>query len=368
MNIGFLGDCVLKTPHNHKIGTQLQNELSECGIIAINFEAPISCEAGVAIHKSGPHHNQSSDAPAWLERCGVNVVSLANNHIMDYGVESLNATINSFEHSKTVGVGNYTTAYNPTVIELDGVKIAFFAATHQEFGGVDIRSTDSIGTANATSSKLLLSIKKAAEVYDRVFVIVHAGIEYLDAPLPEWREIYKSYIDMGADGVIGSHPHVPQGWEIYQGKPIIYSLGNFLFEIPERPKLWYHSNLAIIDSHTLEVRLIPLHYDYQNKIVDVDYSGDSQQHNDYLVTLLNHDKQYNEYIDKSIRELKRVYEGMLRRGGNMEIREKMKNLIRPLLGKPLYVTDSVHFLNMIQCESHRWVTERLIKEGLLKLN
>ena len=64
---------------------------------------------------------------------------------------------------------------------------------------------------------------------------LHDGIEYIDIPLPEQRERYRDFVDYGADGVFVHHPHVPQGWEVYKGRPIFYSLGNFFFNSKNTP-------------------------------------------------------------------------------------------------------------------------------------
>ena len=351
------------------IGENLKKQLGMCEFTAVNFEAPIEYDNGLAIKKSGPHVRQSRNTPRWLEENGINIISFANNHIMDFGPERLKVTLECFKKSVLLGIGDYSSAYEPTIIESKGIKIAFLAATHKEFGCVDVREPDLIGTTMATSPKFLAAIKHASEICDRVYVIPHAGVEYTDAPLPEWREMYKSYIDMGADAVIGSHPHVPQGWEIYKGRPIVYSLGNFLFEVPyraERSMLWYQSNLAVVDTETFQLEILPLFYNHQTLEVDIDTSGERKQYNSYLFSLINDEKRYNEYLDRLDENLRRSYLNLMKIGGGrgMGLKEKVKNFIKPFLGK-IVVPPSIHLLNLYQCESHRWMTERLLKKGKL---
>ena len=76
---------------------------------------------------------------------------------------------------------------------------------------------------------LVDEIKKLREQCDYLVVYVHWGIERSERPEDYQRSLGKQYIDAGADVVIGSHPHVLQGVEYYKGKPIVYSLGNFIF-------------------------------------------------------------------------------------------------------------------------------------------
>ena len=114
-------------------------------------------------------------------------------------------------------------------------------------------------------------IIKARKECDYLIVIPHAGLELFDLPLPELKSLYRHFIDMGADAVIGGHPHVPQCWEIYKEHPIVYSLGNFCFDDNCIDKLWYFGLIAELickDGHvSLIVELI--HYDAKNSIVEL---------------------------------------------------------------------------------------------------
>lgn len=130
------------------------------------------------------------------------------------------------------------------------------------------------------------------------FCHAHAGIEEIDAPLPEWREKYKFFIDCGADCVIGTHPHVPQGWEEYKGKPIFYSLGDFYFDFLTGQHPYWSKNLVVLmelgeeGNINYEVRNIS----FSNYIIDEDLSEETKQHNNYLCDLLN-DK-YIDYVNE----------------------------------------------------------------------
>lgn len=369
MRIAFLGDLVLRNPELHILGEHLQIVLDGCDIKVLNFEVPVSVSNAVGIHKSGPVHSQSPLSPQWVKEKGFNLVTLANNHSLDYGQEGVKATLESFSDINITGVGTYESAYDVSIIERNGEKIGFLGLTHKEFGCVDVESGNLIGTAMLTSPKAIESIITTRPKIDRLFVIAHAGVEYMDAPLPEWRELYKSFINLGADGVIASHPHVPQGWEIYNGAPIIYSLGNFLFEVPkleERDKRWTKSLMVIIDTSADTIDVIPLKYDFYLHKVDIDMSNETIENIRYLNSLIKTDETYSEFIQNTNQQLLSTYHNMMVSGGaySLGIKEQIKNLLRPILGRKKVITDPIHLLNLFQCESHRWTMMRLLGRKL----
>ncbi len=163
----------------------------------------------------------------------IDVVTLANNHTMDFGTVGLTDTFDTLNSAGIpyVGAGNnITEARDIKYFEVKDKKIACLGASRV------IPETD----WNAYNNKpgmlttydpamLVEDIKTAKSQSDFVVVYVHWGIEKQNSPKEYQRGLAKQYIDAGADLVVGSHPHVLQGIEYYNGKPIIYSLGNFMF-------------------------------------------------------------------------------------------------------------------------------------------
>ena len=92
--------------------------------------------------------------------------------------------------------------------------------------------------------KLIAEIKEAKEQTDIVIVTLHGGNEYFPYPRPGLRKLCQYYIDLGVEAVICHHPHVPGAYEYYKGKPIIYSLGNFIFDVAKAPKDWEYGYMA----------------------------------------------------------------------------------------------------------------------------
>ena len=143
-------------------------------------------------------------------------------------------------------------------------------------------------------------------------------------------------------------------------------MGNFLFEsgdLTQKPKNEFFSLLVIINVDDNNFEIFPLFYDYQNKIVDIDESPATDEYLTYLNTLLC-DLKYETTLDEEKKRLRTTYNSMMILGGaySMGIKERLKNFLRLVLGKKRLKTDSIHLLNLFQCESHRWMMMRLLSD------
>ena len=168
-----------------------------------------------------------------LQEIGPDIVALANNHALDYGKEALSDTIRVLDEAGILHAGageNLDEAKALKTIEAGGKTFGFLAASRVFPKGHWAAGADHPGMLTAYDSTVLLEeIQKAEEFCDFLTVYVHWGIERKTEPESYQRTLGQQYIDAGADLVIGSHPHVLQGIEYYKGKPIVYSLGNFVF-------------------------------------------------------------------------------------------------------------------------------------------
>ncbi len=179
-----------------------------------------------------------------LNTLGVDVAGLANNHAFDWGEDALMDTLDTLQGAgiATVGAGaNLEEASEPFYFTQDGCTIAIVAATavekvgDREYGMTRAATEDAAGVFSTIDPAACLeAIEEAEANSDFVFVYVHWGTEMTTEIDPEQRELAQAYIDAGADAVVGNHPHVLQGFEYYNGKPILYSLGNFWFNSKER--------------------------------------------------------------------------------------------------------------------------------------
>lgn len=205
------------------------NYLQSGDVSIANLEAPFTQE-GEAFDKKftfkvPPEHAQG------LSEAGIDVVTLANNHIMDFGENGLISTIETLEKEglKHCGAGlNLKEANQPAVIEIRGKKIAFFGYSMtfpQEFYAKE----DSSGTVYPEPDLMTKTLTAWEDSVDFTVVSFHWSAEKLD--FPKDYQIYFAHlaVNSGADLVLGHHPHVLQGIERYKNRLIAYSLGNFVF-------------------------------------------------------------------------------------------------------------------------------------------
>ena len=207
----------------------LTGRIERADLSVANLEAPVRTDAS-PMPKSGPTMEQSPTAPRMLGRAGFDAVTLANNHVVDYGEEGLAATTAACREAglETVGAGeDREAALCPLVRSVGGTEVAVFSVCEREFGAAE---RDRPGTAWQSHPDVDDRISAAADRYDAVVVVSHGGIEEVPVPPPERRDRFHEFVDLGADAVVGHHPHVAQGWEVYEGRPMFYSLGNFYFE------------------------------------------------------------------------------------------------------------------------------------------
>ena len=166
----------------------------------------------------------------YLRSLKIDVLSVANNHLLDYGVKGMYDTLMYIRDwgIKYCGAGiNLENARKPAILKRKGIDIVFLA--YCERPPFDFYATDKkAGTALLKLKYIEEDIKKYKTENNIVLISLHWGIE--SARYPRKDQIKKAHriIDAGADGIIGHHTHVPQGIEIYKGKPIIYSLGNLI--------------------------------------------------------------------------------------------------------------------------------------------
>ena len=215
----------------------VENVTSKVDLLLINFENP-STNSSNAVKGDIPF--KSSPEYAKLAKNNNNTVAaIANNHVFDYGIDGMHDTVNNLKNEgmAVLGAGdNASQANAPVTQEINGRKITIF--NYMDSDNFAEYSNDAIPRANETSpgfsvynsdiaTKQIKEAKKNGS--DFVLVYFHYGNEYSNSPNENQVKMSHEVIDAGADIVLGSHPHVPQGIEMYNGTPIFYSLGNFMF-------------------------------------------------------------------------------------------------------------------------------------------
>ncbi|MGO4696214.1 CapA family protein [Paenibacillus sp. 2TAB26] len=206
--------------------------LSEPDLTAGNLEFPVT-KRGTPVTGTPYVFKGSPDVLPSIRNAGFDVLSLANNHALDQGVEGMLDTMKYLDEAglSHMGAGNNDTeAFTPVIKEVRGIKVAYIGLSKVVPFSSWKADKNTAGLAETYDTRRATeAIAKAKKEADIVVVMVHWGKERVDQPEPYQKDFGKQYIDAGADLVIGSHPHVLQGFEMYKGKWIAYSLGNFIF-------------------------------------------------------------------------------------------------------------------------------------------
>ena len=264
LRVGVVGDIVPGRNVNNKMVAfgdythpfhKVAAELSGYDVTIANLEGNLSSSI---LPPEDAHTFSFVSSPEMVEgfkMAGIDAVSLANNHSMwnseGWGAQGLLDTMAALQAGGVpyFGAGNnLADARAPWVAEVDGTTIAFigidgvtaneeardFSATvwMSELGNTGYAgATDTTpGTNPYITSQFLADIESMAAQYDYVIPYFHLGIEYFPVP-PAWaREGAKAALDAGATMVVTNHPHVAQGMQVYNGRPIFYSVGNFIFD------------------------------------------------------------------------------------------------------------------------------------------
>lgn len=370
VRINFFGDFVIHDVEKLSVSNDLATVISTADYNCLNFEAPLIGKSGDIVKKSGPSISMDNRAVHFLDKYNFNIISIANNHIMDNGASGLAKTLDKLV-DRCVGAGCGQLAYEPRVVAKDGIKIAFLALTHKEFGCVV--DDDDVGSAWMCHPKVSSVIQTLKVNVDFLFLIVHAGVEYMDIPIPEIRNLYKSYIDLGADAIIASHPHVPQGYEEYKAKPIFYSLGNFCFQneamgYKVNKPFWNNSlsvSFNISSSTSFSYTVSRVYYSQENGLISLDPSKDIEDHVLNCCEILKNKILYNELLSNYLKNLKPYYISMFSGSGWYKCKFD-KNFVKGIFGmifRKKY--EPVHLLNAFQCESHRWIVSRMLEANVL---
>lgn len=234
MKICFAGDLAID--QNNDVTKLFDDKLGilfhTSDVVCINLEGPFSGSNGNKIIKKGPHLSNNISVLKLFDYYKINLVTIANNHIMDYGKEGLRYTIDKLDSFNISHIGAGTTKdqiYKFKSYVIDGsTKLAIINIAQKEFGCSSRGNKP--GYAWFDSEYTDTMIKKAVSECKYVIVVGHMGAEDWCIPLPEVRKVYRHYVDMGVNMVVGHHTHTIQGVEKYNDGIIYYSLGDLAFD------------------------------------------------------------------------------------------------------------------------------------------
>jgi poly-gamma-glutamate synthesis protein (capsule biosynthesis protein) len=309
-SIFICGDILSKKKCDIICSSEMSGIIKSSDYAVCNFEAPIR-GFGEKVPKAGIHHSQDSDMVQKLKEIGFDSFLLANNHMLDYGELGLTATLDLIRKCNLdfIGAGvNGEEAYRPLVRNFNGIKIGMLNACEAQYGEINsVEKESKAGYAWINHPKIDLNIIKLKKECDFVIVFAHAGLEHYPIPIKEWRVRYKHLCDLGADVIVGSHPHVPQGFEKYKDSYIFYSLGNFFFNTKKKyikKDVSYAIKLFLNKDNSIDFDII--HHYVKNEKVHIapsDIAIDIDILNNMLE--LNYEKEHHKMILEVYDNIKR---------------------------------------------------------------
>jgi poly-gamma-glutamate synthesis protein (capsule biosynthesis protein) len=232
----------------------LAPELRRADVVFGNLECPLSAR-GRRMANDCAYRGEPRFA-ARLAEAGFRVLSLANNHAFDYGETALLDTLGTLASHGLAGVGagpSLSAARAPAWVEAGGLRLAFLAYSlvgpEWAYAG-----PDECGVAPLNPLVVQQDIERVRPEADLVLLSLHWGVELAPLPTPRQAQLARHFIDLGADAVLGHHAHVPGSIEIYRGRPILYSLGNFCFGHDH--DTWGHDMLVRLDFEGARLRAL----------------------------------------------------------------------------------------------------------------
>jgi poly-gamma-glutamate synthesis protein (capsule biosynthesis protein) len=369
INLTFTGDFApnksLLDEVNINYFSNLMPFLENADLNITNLECPIIDEESKA-DKYGPSLATDARAIQLLQQGKFQLVTLANNHIMDHGEKGLYATFKKLESASIsyIGAGsNVQNANLPFVFTQNNVSIGVLNFAENEFSNT---TGSNPGAAPLDFVDNALAIKELKKNVDFVIVIVHGGAELHHLPSPRFKKTLRFMADQGANLVVAHHTHCYNGYEIYQNTPIFFGLGNFVF--PSKGKSdedWYLGvllSLKIKEDLSIDFKTIPFFQNYNEMGIslldDLSLSKfrESESKKNYIISNdVELDNQYHMFFKK----VEKQYLHFLQPYSSKYLHKLYSLGILPsfLQNK----TKKLLYLNLIRCEAHRDILLKVLQ-------
>ena len=235
-----VGDSLQRRGDPSAVFRPLAKRLASADITVGNLESTLS-KSG-APRQGGDSFGADPSVLAGLRLAGFDLLSVANNHLGDYGNDAIGETLDKLTDAKfrTVGAGtDLASATKPVVITVNGVRVGFIATDsigETPAAGRDSPGTNRIDAPPRTGPLDRQALDRVADSVrdldaDVMIAMPHWGTQYTNRPEPSQRRIARALADAGVDVVVGGHPHWVQGWESIGDATVVHSLGNFIFDM-----------------------------------------------------------------------------------------------------------------------------------------
>ena len=334
---------------------EVKEIISDADYSIVNFECPVTNGGEKPIEKCGPNLQCSEKGMEAVKWAGFDSVTLANNHFLDYGKEGVEHTLEVCEKYGVDTVGGGMNLHEASKIlykEIEDKTLAIINCCEHEFS---IATEESGGSNPLNPIQQYYTIKGARRNADYVVVIVHGGSEHYQLPSPRMKELYRFFIDAGADAVINHHQHCYSGYEIYKSKPIFYGLGNFCFDNDlKRNDIWNEGIMVQLKlDKNIEFEIYP--YTQCNDEPNVALmQGNKEESFNLLLESLNNiivnDQELKRYHKNWMDHTSVDYKVLFTPWSNRWV---IAAFVRHLLPSFFIKKKRLLFYNFIACEAHR---------------
>lgn len=325
----------------------------------VNFESVVVEGEAKPIEKCGPCLKCQPEAVSALKEAGFQCLTLANNHFRDFGEEGVLTSLRCFKDNDIDYVGG-----GENIVEAEAIlykrfadgKLAIINVCENEFS---IANPTRAGSAPLDTVEVYHRILEARKQADYVLVIIHGGHEHYQLPSPRMKQLYRFFVEVGADAVVNHHQHCYSGYEIFNGKPIVYGLGNFLFDDPKkRDSIWNEGFMAILAFSQSGVLFKAIPYVQCNEEPNVCLMQDGknlqfEERIKLLNSIITDDEKLNEKMKEFILFRKRSIMSVFTPYTNKFVRAAASHHWIPYLLPKSKVLDMIDY---ISCESQRDIT------------
>jgi poly-gamma-glutamate capsule biosynthesis protein CapA/YwtB (metallophosphatase superfamily) len=353
-------------------------EFKEADLSLINLECPLT-DIKNPIPKSGPILGAPTECIKGISGAEIDIVNLANNHILDHGYEGLKNTIEVCERHRieVVGAGeNLKSAGEMSIKEINGLRIGILGMAEHEFS---IATERSWGANPLSIANFIKVVRKNKDNIDFLITLVHAGAYGYPYPSPKFQELARFFAEVGANVVIFQHSHAPGCYEEYRGAFIVYGQGNFIFDSRKKtkPSFWnegYLIKISIDEKINSSMEIIPY---IQSDVKAGARRMDKNIERKFLEELKRKSQKIKEkeFVQKEwekyCMDLSDSYYLIMFLGQNKLLNNKYTRFINRKLRLTKFLLSGSHKLllkNLFSCETHREIIETFIKKELYNQN
>ncbi len=349
-------------------GQELQSLIDSVDYFTVNLECPIT-DSLCAIKKTGPNLKVPTSIKEGLKNSGIDFFCLANNHIMDFGVEGLTDTETVLIDAGIEYYGVKTKKADKPyhIIQKDDVKVAFYAVSNNEFSHK--KYFDNRGSYSINELALIRDIQTLKKTVNHVVIVLHIGIIYFPLPYDEQKELSRILVELGCTLVLSQHSHIIGCFESFGNGFISYGAGNLLFD---KEKAHYNYSQVFELDFSKDSFELNIHYTEQeladNALVEIMNTSkriELEQEYEKLTPALDNALLYESLLEKHISNYSRgVLNGML-----VPTNKWLQRIARRLnIIKLIPMSVKMSILNTLRCKELNVIMIRILENEVYNKN